>query len=105
LAEVQQDSFVEDGTETPERSDQQAVPALERDRRKGNGDHRQGVPLEASARRHSVSAAAELAAGRLSWLPSVGVGEAPDDETMTAATLAIAGEGNVRGCVRAGSDP
>jgi hypothetical protein len=31
--------------------------------------------------------------------------EAPDDETMTAATLAIAGEGNVRGCVRAGSDP
>ena len=43
--------------------------------------------------------------GRLSWLPSVSVGEAPDDETMTAATLAIAGEGNVRGCVRAGSDP
>jgi len=34
--------------------------------------------------------------GRLSWLPSVGVGEAPDDETMTAAALAIAGEGNVR---------
>ena len=92
LAEVRQDSFDKDGTETPERSDQQAVPALERDRRKGNGDHRQGVPLEASARRHGVSAAAELAAPFLA-LPSVSVGEAPDDQTMTAATLAIAGEG------------
>ena len=92
LAGVRQDSFDKDGTETPERSDQQAVPALERDRRKGNGDHRQGVPLEASARRHGVSAAAELAAPFLA-LPSVSVGEAPDDQTMTAATLAIAGEG------------
>ena len=26
----------------------------------------------------------------------VSIGEAPDDETMTAAALAIAGEGNVR---------
>ncbi len=103
---MRQDSFDKDGTEAPERSDQQALPALERDRRKGNGDHRQGVPLEASARRTaSAQPLSWLQGRRLSWLPSVSVGEAPDDETMTAATLAIAGEGTVRGCVRAGSDP
>jgi hypothetical protein len=38
-------------TEAPERSDQQPVSALQDDRRKRNGDRRQGVPLEASARR------------------------------------------------------
>jgi hypothetical protein len=37
-------------TEPPERSDQQAVSAFEHDRRKRNGDHRQRVALEASAR-------------------------------------------------------
>ena len=33
-------------TETPERSDQQAIPPLEHDRRKRNGDRRQRVPNE-----------------------------------------------------------
>ena len=41
----------------------------------------------------------------VSYLYAQRQGPVPDDETMTAATLAIAGEGNVRGCVRAGSDP
>jgi hypothetical protein len=36
-------------TEAPERSEQQAIPALEHDRRKRKGDRRQGVALEASA--------------------------------------------------------
>ena len=39
-------------TEAPERSDQQAIPALEHDRRKRSGDHRQRVALEAGARWH-----------------------------------------------------
>ena len=33
-------------TETPERSDQQSIPALERDRRKRKSDHRQRVSGE-----------------------------------------------------------
>jgi hypothetical protein len=33
-------------TETPERSDQQAIPALEHDRRERNGDRRQRIPDE-----------------------------------------------------------
>ncbi len=36
-------------TQPPERSDQQAISALEDDRRKRNGDRRQGVPLDVSA--------------------------------------------------------
>jgi hypothetical protein len=38
-------------TEAPERSDQQPVPALQDDRRKRNGDRRQGVTLEVGGRR------------------------------------------------------